>query len=291
MPASSKEEALRELGRMAREKRENARLSLENIYERTRIRLEYLQGIEDGNYQGFPDLVYTKGFVRTYLSVVGAEDIKDDFIMWLSKDGTKERHLPPPTNILGNGTSPTKGFKPASHLWLFAVLLLALLGSGGYVWYSWGGNPFVLDLGRFRADLPFEGKEEASEETAAGEISSQDLPALISPDNVVLAILPTSESLAPEPEPETAAPSLRIRAVGDVWTRVIIGGKTVFSKTMKSGDEASWELTGEARVTYGRPNMAEVTLNGKDLGLVNPRGSKTSETYFYALDGTYRKSQ
>jgi hypothetical protein len=73
--------------------------------------------------------------------------------------------------------------------------------------------------------------------------------------------------------------------------RVTVGEKVVYSKTMKSGEEASWDLPAEAKVTYGRPNMAEVVLNGKALGPANPRGSKTSETYFYNPDGTTRKAQ
>jgi cytoskeletal protein RodZ len=292
MPASSREDALKELGRMAREKREDANLSLEEIYERTRVRLEYLQGIEDGNYRGFPDLVYIKGFVRTYLSVIGAEDLKDEFISWLNKEeAPKERRLPP-TNVLGNGTSPTKGFKPASHLWLFAILFLALAGSGYYVWYSWSSNPFIIDIRQFQRETP---PGESAEKVPSGDIPSQDTPlALLSTDNPagsLLSILPVSHNIEPEPEPEPLKPSLSIRARGDVWTRVRIGEKVVFTKTMKSGEEASWELTAEARVTYGRPNMAEVTLNGKALGPANPRGSKTSETYAYRPDGTYTKVQ
>jgi cytoskeletal protein RodZ len=290
MPASSREEALKELGRMAREKREDANLSLEEIYERTRVRLEYLQGIEDGNYRGFPDLVYIKGFVRTYLSVVGAEDLKDEFISWLNKDeAVKERRLPPPTNVLGNGTSPTKGFKPASHLWLFAILLLVLAGSGCYVWYSWSSNPLIIDFRQFQGEPSPPASSE--EESASDDIPSQDTPVVLSIDSrsPALSILPASQSV--EPAPAQIKPSLLIRARGDVWMRVTVGDKIVYSKTMRPGEEASWDLSAEARVTYGRPNMAEVVLNGKALGLANPRGSRTSETYSYSPDGTWKKVQ
>ncbi|MDR2176376.1 MAG: DUF4115 domain-containing protein [Synergistaceae bacterium] len=294
MPASSREEALKELGRMVREKREDANLSLEEIYERTRVRLEYLQGIEDGNYRGFPDLVYIKGFVRTYLSVIGAEDLKDEFISWLNKsEAVKEQRLPP-TNVLGNGTSPTKGFKPASHLWLFAVLFLALAGSGYYVWYSWNSNLFIVDLRQIPEETPApvtEKEKEKEKKLPSADLPPKDMPAALSADDAFLSILPASQSIRPAPKPEPVKPSLLIRARGDVWTRVTIGEKVVFTKTMKSGEEVSWDLTAAAKVTYGRPNMAEVVLNGKALGPANPRGSKTSETYIYDPDGTYKKVQ
>jgi hypothetical protein len=77
----------------------------------------------------------------------------------------------------------------------------------------------------------------------------------------------------------------------DVWMKVTIGDKIVYSKTLPSGSEVSWDLPARAKVTYGRPNAAEVVLNGTELGVPNPKGSKTAETYFYETDGTHRRVQ
>jgi cytoskeletal protein RodZ len=283
MSASDRDEALKELGRMARERREDVRLSLEDIFERTRVRIEFLRGIEEGNYQGFPDIVYIKGFVRTYLSVVGAEDLKDEFVSWLNKSAMVKVQDLPPTNVLGNSTFPTKGFKPASHFWLFVVLILVLAGSGGYVWYSWANSPMV---GRI-----FDPPSAVAGVASSDEPASKDASFTTSPDQNFLAILPTSASVAPKPEPKPAAPALHVKAKMDVWMKVTIANKVVFSKTLPSGSEVSWDLPSRAQVTYGRPNAVEVTLNGKELGVPNPKGSKTAETYFYETDGTHRRVQ
>jgi hypothetical protein len=276
---------------MASERREEARLSLEDIYERTRVRVDYLRGIEEGDYRGFPDLVYVKGFVRTYLGVIGAEDLKDEFISWLGREkNTKELNIPP-TNILGNGTTPTRGFKPASHLWLFTLLLLMLAGSGAYVWYSWNSSPFILrPLGAVpgAADTVDTVETVVSEDSAEPE-SAAGLVSLDAP--APLLVLPVA-SREPDPVPvPVPQPYLHIRAKGDVWMRVAVGEKVVFTKTLKSGMEVSWDLPAEARVTYGRPNMADVVLNGKSLGLANPRGSRNAETYFYNPNGIHGKIQ
>ncbi|MBQ6435432.1 MAG: helix-turn-helix domain-containing protein, partial [Synergistaceae bacterium] len=73
-------EALVELGQILRERREDAGMTIETVFDRTKIRLEYLQGIENGDYTDFPELVYIKGFIRTYLKLIGAEDIQEVFI-------------------------------------------------------------------------------------------------------------------------------------------------------------------------------------------------------------------
>jgi hypothetical protein len=285
MSASDREEALKELGRMARERREDVRLSLDDIFERTRVRVEFLRGIEEGNYQGFPDIVYIKGFVRTYLSVVGAEDLKDDFVSWLNKSAIVKVQNLPPTNVLGNSTFPTKGFKPASHFWLFVVLILVLMGSGGYVWYSWANTSMPIPSRVFDPGLSTGG-------VASDEAVSKDLTFTTSSDQNFLSILPVvSPSVVPEPDPKTKTPFLHIKAKMDVWMKVTIGDKVVYSKTLPSGSEVSWDLPARAEVTYGRSNAAEVVLNGIELGIPNPKGSKTPETYFYETDGTHRRSR
>lgn len=287
MPASDRDEALKELGRLARSRREEAHLSLEDVFEKTRVRIGFLRGIEQGDYDGFPDLVYIRGFVRTYLGIIGADDLQDEFLSWLSRDVSRERdRQTPPQNILGNGTSPTKGFKPVSHFWLFALLILVLIGAGVYVWYSWADRSFLsVEMRNGQSGDPQPGS------IASDDSASADLFMLASGDEAALSILPASANILPEPKPapEPIKPRLHIRARGDVWMKVTVGENVLFSKTLKSGSDVSWDLPSPARVTFGRPNMAEITLNGKNLGTANPRGSKKAETYLYNPDGTHRQ--
>lgn len=287
---TDRDDALKELGRMLTERRESAGLTLEAVFDRTKIRPEYLKGIEAGEYtKDFPELVYIKGFVRTYLKLVGAEDMQEEFMMQLDRANgiapSRKQDANPRTkgmsNILGNGSTMPKGFKPASHFWLFLVLVAALLGTAAYVWYavSYGG----LDIRNLKL-FSFSG--------AGGPLSLQgglsgDIDISLEGDIEPVSL---DESGDEEPEEEEQTPSLEIHAVNDVWLSVAFGNAApTYRRTLRRGDFVKWELSAPARVVIGRPTAAQVILNGKDLGIVNP-SAKKSETYIYNPDGTFRRA-
>jgi len=60
-----------ELGRLLRDARVERGLELTDIAERTHVRLDYLRSLEEGNYEGLPEDVYTRNFVRLYAKAVG----------------------------------------------------------------------------------------------------------------------------------------------------------------------------------------------------------------------------
>ena len=287
---TERDDVLKELGRMITERRESLGMTLETVFDRTKIRPEYLRGIEAGDYKNFPEVVYIKGFVRTYLKLIGAEDMQDDFMTQLDrslgspqtphKRQSEPRQKPKSMNsILGNGSQMPQGFKPTSHFWLFLVLVLALVGTGAYVWYavSYGG----LDLRNLKL---FTFSENNGNATPV-EFMSSDINLTESAD---IQGIPVSvdDVVSEEPEPEIT-PYLEIHAVNDVWLSVSFGnGQPVYTRTLKRGESMRWDLNDTARVKIGRPTAAQIILNGKDLGIANP-SARRSETYLYNPDGTY----
>lgn len=288
---TERDDALKELGRMVTERRENAGMTLETVFDRTKIRPEYLRGIEAGDYKDFPEVVYIKGFVRTYLKLIGAEDLQDDFMAQLDRTQNgaaakkqESRHQSRNmSNILGNGSSFPKGFKPASHFWLFLVLVAALVGTGAYVWYAvtYGG----LDLKNLKL-FNFTG---AGGPLTASSGLSGDIDSGLDGE-----VVPVSLDVSGDEEPqddEEVSPSLEIHAVNDVWLSVAFGNAApTFRRTLRRGEVMRWDLTAPARVVIGRPSAAQVILNGQDLGIVNP-SARRSETYIYSPDGTFRQER
>ena len=287
---TERDDVLKELGRMITERRESLGMTLETVFDRTKIRPEYLRGIEAGDYKNFPEVVYIKGFVRTYLKLIGAEDMQDDFMAQLDrslgspqaphKRQSEPRQKPKSMNsILGNGSQMPQGFKPTSHFWLFLVLVLALAGTGAYVWYavSYGG----LDLRNLKL-FTFSGN---NGNATPVEFMSGDIN-LTESNDIQGVPVSVDDAVSEEPEPEIT-PYLEIHAVNDVWLSVSFGnGQPVYTRTLKRGESMRWDLNDTARVKIGRPTAAQIILNGKDLGIANP-SARRSETYLYNPDGTY----
>ncbi len=61
---------MKEIGEKLREARESKGLTLQEISEQTKIRLVYLQAIENGDFDKLPGKVYVKGFIRSYATMV-----------------------------------------------------------------------------------------------------------------------------------------------------------------------------------------------------------------------------
>ena len=76
---------LKNLGKMLTERRKKAGMTIDDVFEKTNIKPEYIVGIENGNYSNFPSSIYTKAFIRTYLKLIDAEDLLNELIQQLDQ--------------------------------------------------------------------------------------------------------------------------------------------------------------------------------------------------------------
>lgn len=62
------------LGERLKRLRSDKRMSLMEISRATKIRVDYLENIEEGNYERLPVDVYVKGFLRSYAEFLGVDE-------------------------------------------------------------------------------------------------------------------------------------------------------------------------------------------------------------------------
>jgi cytoskeleton protein RodZ len=70
-----------EIGSILKEARARRGLDIRTVEEQTKIRTKYLRALENGDWDALPGPAYTRGFLRTYASLLGldAEALLDEY--------------------------------------------------------------------------------------------------------------------------------------------------------------------------------------------------------------------
>lgn len=125
------------IGATLREARTRMGLDVKEAEERTKIRAKYLRALENEDWETIPGAAYTRGFLRTYGTMLGLDGdrLADQF---RRSHEAAEEPAPPAENVLSGRRRP--GERPPSRGPLigallvalaFALVLVALLGDGG----------------------------------------------------------------------------------------------------------------------------------------------------------------
>jgi cytoskeletal protein RodZ len=132
--------AMASVGEMLRMGREAQKLTLQKAAEATKIRSDYLEAIEAGNYNRFVAPVYIRGFVRTYAMwlKLDMKTVMATLDQELSK--TEKFHEAPPLDPTRRGPLDQLTYLFSRVNWiktglgLGALLLIAGLAAGFYAW-------------------------------------------------------------------------------------------------------------------------------------------------------------
>ena len=72
-------------GRLYTKVRELLKISLDDVQNRTKISLEYVLAIESNLFHKLPALVYTRGFMKSYLQYLGVPDVSNRVNSFIEK--------------------------------------------------------------------------------------------------------------------------------------------------------------------------------------------------------------
>ncbi|MCF8500737.1 MAG: DUF4115 domain-containing protein [Rhodospirillum sp.] len=171
---------------------------LESAAEVLRIRLTYLEAIEDGRYGELPGVAYAIGFVRAYADHLGlhAEEVVRRF-----KEESQSQTV---TNSLDFPVPSNEGGLPAGAMVAFA-LVLAGCAYGAWYWISTSEKPvaeLIPDIPERLASMVGGGKSEESTKPDGSSPEKATSPSTAPP----VAFEPASdgEGRAPKQDDETA---------------------------------------------------------------------------------------
>jgi cytoskeletal protein RodZ len=259
------------IGERLRRQRLQNRISLERVSLETKIGVRLLEAIEAGQFEKLPGGVFRRSFVLQYAraleldpdEIAGELDQLSQFdeVPPLPTAGTLQRQNP----SSGSGfsfrgdLSELRGSTIGSLITAVGVIMVCALI------YNWWQAPRAAKV------------EMASVQPAAHAAAAERLPA--PPSSVPATPAPTTQAPEAVPAPAAApapadAAHVRVGLSADekTWLSISSDGKNVFANSLEAHETKIVEASEKVRVLVGNAGGVEISLNGKPIGPIGPRG-------------------
>lgn len=282
-------------GALLRQARQAQGVALGDLAATLKVPVEKLQALEDEDWQRLPDVVFLRALAQTICRTLHLEAapvlalLPQQKVTALAPQGglnapMRERGVP---SILATKTQHSP--------WPWVVLLLIVLGGGGYLGVQWMAPEWVRGVSTTvpapsdpAGDSPLfspAGPEESDggnmgDGAQAGEVPAVQAAALMQP------ALPEEEGAQPgfaapapvaqaEPAAAPAAPAaasvspvLRITAKGATWVQVLDAQqRLLIEKILQDGEVFSTSAPKPLTVAVGKADLATVEVNGAPFDL------------------------
>jgi cytoskeleton protein RodZ len=247
------------VGADLRAARERVGWSLQDLAPILRIRVQYLEALEEGRINELPGNAYALGFVRTYASVLGLDPdqvAKRFKAEAAAVNGKSKLSFPVPM--------PQRGL-PAGAMALLGVLLAIGAYAGWYRLSSEGRLPAETspqELLRL-APLAEQAAQPAPPVAASTETQVAPPPAQQAEAPPAPVVSPGSAAAAVVPSPAPDQPHIVVRASADAWVQVRDrAGSVLLSRTLHPGE--TWEVPPNANLllTTGNAGGTDLIVDG-----------------------------
>jgi cytoskeleton protein RodZ len=296
------------VGETLRRERLRRNLSLEQISREIKIAPRMLEAIEAEQFDKLPGGVFAKSFVRQYARMLGLDE--EQLATEVQHTLTPEPAEAEPSEKFGAPKAPKIQVAPMAEwesvggdrkrtAWLPAlalVVLVMLVCSAVYTWWQRSRRqPEPVTIAQQTQPqppaAPAPGSEAPPPAAAPPTAEPQPAPASARPEPAASApqeaapsessrndTPPTLPQAQPQP-PAAAAPAnpnanvrVQLTAEEPTWIRVTSDGKYVFSGTLEAKQSRTVEAAGTVGLRLGNAGGVGVTLNGKPLGPIGPKG-------------------
>jgi transcriptional regulator with XRE-family HTH domain len=275
-----------EIGQKLKAARESRGLTLRQICERTKIPINHLQAVDEGNTEGLPEAVYVAGFIKRYAEIVGLDGyaLSDEFKRAASQEATNGKNNgknngsgrypqnqpvyvhPEYLNKARINTNP-----PTYKTWPFSFALIVLvLGVFTFLANQTNNNsiqqdPAVLSL-----------RDSAQRSTATQTLqpgqTQQTMPAT---------------NTATDTAPGADGTKISLSANQHVWVEVkaVSSGESLYTGYLEQGDRRDFADSQGFRVRAGNGGSLSVDYKGK-IETLGQAGKVTERAFVAAGSGT-----
>ena len=236
------------IGTILKEARAKKSVSFEEVQLKTKIHPRVLQFLEDDKFENLPSPLFVKSFLKSYAEFL---EIKpEDLIRTYEKEKLKE-----PEQVLfirAADPRPARDLRPlyaAAGVCVAALFAFALIGGSAY----WIRKHWPAPAKIFKTVSAMSKKITLEKPVNIQEASGQWL---------------NSVSRGNFPKISRQSPlSLEIKALDDVWIRVMADGVIAYQSVLKKGRKERWPDKNTFEIWTGNAARMALTLNKNKIFL------------------------
>ncbi|MHB1325053.1 MAG: helix-turn-helix domain-containing protein [Thermoleophilia bacterium] len=261
-----------EIGTAFRDARVRRDISLQQAEDDTKIRVKYIQAMENEDFDVLPAGTYVKGFMRTYAEYLDldAQLLIDEFNDRFG-NGEHREHVIQPTRALKAEAAPKKRRKHQTNYILVAILAVVIIAVLAYL--GWGNSSSQSPT------FPTTTETDASTQTTA-TATAETTPRP--------AVTPT------QTQPATLQNIIFSATTDNVWIEIhktSADGEIVWQDTLLAGESQTLEqkdFPGQTKLwlKLGRIEGLKVSVNGQPQKL----GENVSDIYVITASGMTRQA-
>lgn len=269
---------MQSVGQRLREARLERGRSLEDVSASTRIAIKNLLAIEADELEKLGAPFLYRSFVRQFAKELKLNDEQFDSDVQTAASTMPEPLIPGQ----GNGPFPAINALPIgrhrSFRWLQSVAsLIAMMVACSTVYSVWQNSGSDLRVTFKNLFSLMEGARPTNAPLAADKAPQHAInPATQISD--AAAQLPSKsapeadDSASISPQDVDSAYRIELSAIEPTWLSIIADGRRAFSGILEAADTKIFEAHENVRIRTGNAGGVNVTLNGKALGAIGPRG-------------------
>ena len=268
------------IGAILKQVRVERHITLEEIEEATKIRVKYLQAIENEQFDLLPGAVYAKGFVNTYIRYLNIGD-RPDVVEIMQRAATVAAAAA--SQPAQEEAVPERSTHRSSRQAARTRLEDKPITSKKYLII---GISIVAIVALLAIQTLYNRQRPADNDND-----------LLPPDQMADTVDPDTENgpddgQAEEPEvkeppkPTYTGVNLQLEiidlspsAVDKCWMTVSADGKTVFTETLSEGAAKTITAEQSIYIKAGNSGVVKLTLNGQDLGAMGEKGQVVERTF------------
>ena len=224
------------IGEQFKRERLAKQISLEDIARETKIRVRFLQAIEEDKFDLLPGGVFARNFIRAYAIYLGMDDeeVVKSFVQQFP--ASEEKKVFPLLVI--------EEHKSRRYFYQIVILIILLLILGYILWV----NGWI-----------FKGENVYNPPQQEERPLTIEKEAAVPPES--LEVLPSIE----EPSAETSKLSMELRAIDSCWVEISADDRQVAYQLLLPGEKVTLAANQRFVLTIGNAGGVEITINGKRL--------------------------